>query len=152
LALVTTPAGTPVAVHRTFLRPDGQAKAEIEPARATLGPIYGHAVLLHPPGAEIVVGEGIESSLSAAAIFGLPAVAALTAGSLAKGSWLPPRVERVLLAADNDRSGTGQRAADIAARVLLSRGVQVRVALPDATALDFNDLLMARLAREANHA
>jgi hypothetical protein len=152
LALVTTPAGTPIAVHRTFLRSDGRAKAEADPARATLGPVHGHAVVLHPLGAEIVVGEGIESSLSAAAIFGLPAVAALTAGSLATGSWLPPRVERVLLAADNDQSGTGQRAAEIAAGVLLSRGVQVRVALPDATSLDFNDLLIASLAKEANHA
>ena len=152
LALVTTTAGSPVAVHRTFLAPDGRAKAEVDPARATLGPNHGHAVVLHPPGAEIVVGEGIESSLSASVIFGLPAVAALTAGSLASGTWLPPKVERVLIAADNDLSGTGQRAADIAAGVLLSRGVQVRVALPDVTSLDFNDLLIAGAAKEVTHA
>ena len=152
LALVTTAAGSPVAVHRTFLTPSGWAKAEVDPARATLGPNHGHAVLLHPPCVEVVVGEGIESSLSASVIFGLPAVAALTAGSLASGTWLPPKVERVLIAADNDRSGTGQRAADIAAGVLLRRGVQVRVALPDAASLDFNDLLIGGAAREAIHA
>jgi phage/plasmid primase-like uncharacterized protein len=151
LALVTTADGRAVAIHRTFLAPNGK-KAAVEPARATLGPIRGHAVVLHPPEPEVVVGEGLESTLAAAELFGLPGIAALTAGSLATARWLPSGVERVVIAADNDASGTGQRAAEEAARLLSRRGLKVRIAMPNATAADFNDLLLARRTGDVSHA
>jgi putative DNA primase/helicase len=143
LALVTTADGAPVAIHRTFICADGHGKAAVDPAKATLGPFHGNAVTLHPPGAEIAVGEGIETSLAAAVIFGLPALAALTAGGLAAAGWLPPGVSRVLIAADHDANGAGQRAAAAAARALRRRGVAVRIALPDVLGADFNDVLLA---------
>ena len=36
----------PTAIHRTFLKPDGSGKAEIEPNKASLGPVKGGAVRL----------------------------------------------------------------------------------------------------------
>jgi hypothetical protein len=151
LALVTTAAGEPIGVHRTYLRPDGSGKAEIEPDKATLGPTHGNAVVLHALATEIVVAEGVESALSAAQLFELPALAALTAGGLATARWLPSGISRVLIAADNDANGTGQRAAEKAARELVRRGIGVRISLPDTIGSDFNDVLVARSARKEGH-
>lgn len=152
LALVTTSVGEPVGIHRTFLRPDGSAKADIEPQKATLGASHGNVVRLHPPGPKVVVGEGIETSLAAAQILRLPALAALTAGSLATGSWLPPGVGEVVIAADCDLSGAGQQAAEKAAVVLRRRGVKASIAMPNAVGIDFNDVLLMRLREGADHA
>jgi hypothetical protein len=58
VALVTDAGGEPIAIARTFLRHDGSAKADIEPPRATLGPIRGGAVRLDPAAPELVIGEG----------------------------------------------------------------------------------------------
>ena len=39
--------GEAVAIHRTYLRPDGSAKAALEPAKASFGPIAGGVIMLH---------------------------------------------------------------------------------------------------------
>src|SRR5262249_14283313 len=81
LALVERVARGPVAIHRTFLRSDGSAKADIDPDRASLGPIGGGAVRLAPivPDQWLVIGEGIETTLSVMQARGLPGWAALSA-------------------------------------------------------------------------
>ena len=68
LALVRDVNGEPIAVHRTFLRRDGSAKAEVEPQKATLGPYWGGAARLDPLARELAVAEGIESAASAGRI------------------------------------------------------------------------------------
>lgn len=80
--VVSTATGEPVAVHRTYLRPDGGGKADIEPAKASKGPIRGGAIMLDSPqpGRPLVIGEGIETSLSAGVLPGVPAWAAIAAG------------------------------------------------------------------------
>ena len=50
-------AGLP-AVHRTYLRPDGSGKAEIDPPKAMLGATAGGAVRLTDGLSRLVVGEG----------------------------------------------------------------------------------------------
>ena len=77
-------AGSPVALHRTYLARDGRGKADADPVRASLGPVWGGAVRLDPVAPELVVGEGIETSASAGRLLGLPAWAATSAG---KGSF-----------------------------------------------------------------
>ena len=47
----------------------------------------------------------------------------------------------VLICADNDPNGTGQRASQSAAERFLAEGRRVRIALPPTSGLDFNDLL-----------
>jgi hypothetical protein len=77
LALVETPEGTTGGLHVTHLAPDGRGKAAFSPAKKMLGPQTdargrpGGVLLIPPPeaGATLVVGEGIESALSTAAIF-----------------------------------------------------------------------------------
>jgi putative DNA primase/helicase len=146
----STTTGEPVAVHRTYLRRDGAGKASVDPAKATKGPMAGGAIMLHEPvaGAPLVIGEGIESSLSAGRLLDAPAWAAIAAGNMAR--IIPPDgPSEIILAADPDL--VGQREAWTAADRRRGLGRRVQVATPDNTDEDFNDLLRRRLAREARN-
>jgi putative DNA primase/helicase len=145
VALVEHVEHGPVAVHCTYLRPDGSGKADIEIPKATFGPVAGGAVRLGAPrpGAELVVGEGIESTLSAALPCRLPAWAALSAPGM-ESLVLPSSATHVVIAADNDTNGRGQRAASAASARCLAEGRRVRVAMPPMPGTDFNDLLTGR--------
>jgi len=148
--IVSTETGEPVAAHRTYLRRDGTGKADLDPAKASKGPIGGGAIMLHAPvpGAPLVIGEGIETSLSAGRMFGCPAWAGIAAGNL-KRIMPPAEPSEIILAADPDL--TGQTEAWAAADAWRALGRRVRVATPDAPGEDFNDLWRARMAREATH-
>ena len=139
IALVRDQHGTPLAIHRTYLRLDGTGKADVEPPKASLGPIWGGAIRLDPVAPEIVIGEGIETSASAGLLIGLPAWAAISAGNLAKGLILPPEVRTVVIAADPDPPG--EAAACEAAMRWQAEGRIVRIARPDQAGRDFNDIL-----------
>jgi phage/plasmid primase-like uncharacterized protein len=145
VALVSGVDGAGVAVHRTYLRRDGTGKADVEPSRAALGPIWGGVVRLydHDPGKPLVVGEGIETAASAGVLLGFPAWAAISAGNMAKGLTLPPDAGKLVIAADPDAAG--RRAARDAWIRWRGEGREVRVALPDGAG-DFNDLLRKREA------
>lgn len=152
-AIRDTRTGELRAVHRTFLRPDGSGKAALEPAKASLGPVAGGAVMLDSPrnGVPLVIGEGVETTVSAAILMGGSAWAAVSAGNLAALPLPPlPTCQAVVIAADPDVPG--QRAAEAAARRWRAEGRTVRIATPDHPDHDFNDLLRARLsAREVRH-
>ncbi len=141
VALVVDVTGKPVAVHRTYLAAGG-IKAEMEPPKASKGPVWGGAIRLDPEAPEIVIGEGIESSASAGRLLDLPAWAALSAGNMARGLILPAEVRAVVIAADAD--GAGQKAAEAAAARWRAEGRCVRIARPDKPGRDFNDLLRER--------
>ena len=144
----------PVAVHCTYLRSDGSDKADLpkDKQRACFGPVAGGAVRFGVPrlGLWLVVSEGIESTLSAALPSGLPAWAALSAGGIEK-LLLPPEATHVVIAADNDRNGRGQRAAHTAGGRWLAEGRRLRVALPP-PGCDFNDVLTGRGSTRINEA
>ena len=140
-ALVAAVQGSGLpAVHRTYLRPDGSGKADIEPAKAMLGAIAGGAVRLSEGPGPLVVGEGIESTLSL--LCGLldgPATvwAALSTSGL-RGLRLPPQPGRLTIATDGDAPGraAGHALADRAHAL----GWQVSILDPGDGA-DFNDIL-----------
>lgn len=143
--LVHDGQGDIAAVTRTFLAPDG-GKALVEPVKATLGSFAGGAIRLHQAVPEMVVAEGLETTAAAAFLFGLPGWAAVACGNLACNMHLPGGVRRITVAADHDRNGTGQRAAERAARRWRAEGRTVRVATPHRPGWDFADVLAARLA------
>lgn len=147
LAILQDSASQVVAVHRTFLQPGGTGKYAVEPYRMTLGPVAGAAVRLFPAAAKLVVGEGIETTLSAARLLGLPAWSAVSAGNMADSLVLPAEVREVVIAADHDDPGL-QAAARAAAR-WKAEGRTVRLAKPDRRGADFNDLLLDRVRRGA---
>lgn len=151
VALVYDGVGNICAVHRTFLDLAGR-KAAANPPKASIGPIAGGAIRLHPPAVELLVAEGLETAASAGLLLGLPAWAAIACGNLGASMVLPPGVRSVVIAADSD--GPGRRAAHRAARRWQAEGRTVRIATPDAPGQDFNDVLRARLAcaAEATHA
>ena len=143
VAFVRNAGGRVIGIHRTYLAPDGTAKADLPSPRMMLGPVAGGAVRLAPLGENGVLGlaEGIETALSVIeACPGLPVWAALAAGNLAHVA-LPPEVVRVVILADNDGEGAGIRAAERAAARHNAEGRRVWIAMPDRAGEDFNDLL-----------
>lgn len=149
ISAVRDAAGTLAAVQRVYLAIDGR-KAALDPARASLGPVWGAAVQIDPAGPALVVGEGTESSASAGRLLGQPAWAALSAGNLARGLILPTIVREVTIAADHDATGVGQKAAAAAAQRWRAEGRTVRIATPDRPGADFADLAQARMAEAAH--
>lgn len=138
--------GDGFALHRTYLRSDGAGKADIDPAKAMLGGVSGGAVRLSCGPGRLVVGEGIESSLSL--LCGLlrgPATvwAALSTSSL-RGLRLPPQPGRLTVAVDGD--APGREAGHALAERACALGWQVGTIDPG-DGLDFNDILTRKAVR-----
>ena len=90
VAVVRDRTGAPVGgIHRTYLLDDGSAKAP--PGKKMLGQIAAGSVRLAPirDDGHLGIAEGIETALSAQAIFNIPTWAALSAEGLRRWEWLP---------------------------------------------------------------
>ena len=139
--------GVQTGVHATYLRRDGSGKADLpkEFQRETRGVVRGGTIRLapHNPTRELTVAEGIETTLSAMQIFGLPGWSAVSAEGL-RALDPPPAVRRLLLAADHDRSGCSERNALAGYDRLSAEGRSVRICRPPAVGDDFNDFLRGR--------
>lgn len=131
-----------VGVHRTYLARD-DAGIWRRRDRASLGPIGGGAVRFAPAAATLMVGEGIETCLAAIQATALPAWAALSTSGL-RALVLPPIVREIVILADNDANGAGERAARLTADRWLAEGRRVRIAMPPEPNADFNDALLGR--------
>ena len=91
----------------------------------------------------LLVGEGIETSMSAMQAMAMPAWAALSTSGL-KVLMLPVIVRTVVILADNDKNGAGKRAAHAAAERWLAEGRHVRIAMPPEPGRELNDVLLGR--------
>lgn len=131
-----------IALHRTFLGP-GCAKADLDPVKMTLGPTEGAAIRLFAAAPTLIVAEGIENGLFAAHWLNLPAWAAFSAGNMPKLA-LPEIVAEVIIAADRDPHGLGQRKAEEAAYRWSNEGRRVRLLLPPPGRGDWADYLRVR--------
>jgi hypothetical protein len=140
LAAISAPDGHFAGVEVTYLAPSGHS-ARLAIPRKTIGRRPpGSAVRLHPAALEMLVGEGVATSLSAAERFGLPAWALLSTGNLR--TWLPPEgVRFVVIAADRGRDG--ERSALVLAQALSARGVRGAIRWPPAPFGDWNEALCA---------
>ena len=137
------------SMHRTFLRPDGSGKADMErPRKMMPGEIKeGACVMLSDwtHSGAIGIAEGIETAMAASTLFGLPVWAAISAGLMAK--WQPPPgAEEVVIFGDNDAKFAGQSAAYALAYRLACKGMTVSVRIPDMPGADWNDVLLKRMA------
>ena len=134
------------AIHRTFLAPDGSAKASVKPAKMCLGPVRRAAVRLAPAGPKLAITEGIETALSVLLSTRLPTWATLSAGGIEDLELPPlPLAAEIVICADHDTAGIG--AAKVAADRFAREGRRVEVAVPEKPGTDFNDELLAN--REA---
>ena len=130
-----------LGVQRTYLDPSGTGKENVEPARASLGPVGGGAVrLAKPEHGCLLVGEGIETTAAAMVLFDLPGWAALGTSGL-RNVELPRCIRNVVIAADRDVGGDGQGAAAALGECLEAEGRNVEVDLPPFIG-DWNDVLL----------
>jgi putative DNA primase/helicase len=144
LAKIVGTDGQFQALDRTFLSPNASRKAAVpkEQQRMSLGPTRGGVVRLaeFDPDRALIIGEGIESTLSLMALRNLPGWAAVST-SVLKHLVLPSAVQRVLVAVDNDRAGQGERAARAAGQRWVAEGREVRLTIPPRVGDDWNDVL-----------
>lgn len=132
----------PMAVHVTYLAIDGSMQATVNPRKRSIGPVGGGAVRLGEACETLMIGEGIETCLAAMQATRTPAWAALSTSGLITLA-LPPIVHTVIILADNDVNGAGERAARAAAQRWLAEGRRVRIAMPPVPGTDFNDVLLS---------
>jgi len=144
LARVEHPQHGLVALHRTYLSPDGRGKAQVpSPKKLTKavfeGATKGAAIRLYPlEGEALALAEGIETALAVREAGFLPVWATVSANGL---EWveLPREVRSVLIAADHDPRGL-EAAHNLAGRLFLG-GVRVSVMAPSWEGKDWLDVL-----------
>jgi putative DNA primase/helicase len=141
VALVTSGVDRlPVAIHRTFLAPDGRGKAPDVSQKMMFGPCRGGAVRLAELGVPLLIAEGLETCLSGVQMSGYPGWAALSTSGL-RSLDLPEDVRDVIILADGDDAGEAA-ALDCGLR-WKRQGRRVRIARPP-KGKDFSDVLMGR--------
>lgn len=144
LAAVCSDEGI-VALHRTFLDPNFPKLAGFERPRRALGSLGTGAVrLVSPVNGRLGIAEGIETALSATALFGVPCWATLGNERFGLVS-IPESVRELHLFVDHDAGGV---LAEKRARAVDSRpDRRIVIHKPDTPGFDWNDVLMARMAR-----
>ncbi len=142
LAGIQSPDGHYTAVEVTYLAPNGRRAEDLRLSRKTVGPSPGGcAVRLDPAAPEMLVGEGVFTTLSASQRFALPGWALMSTRNLRV--WTPPHgVRSVLIAAD--RGKDGEASADRLQQRLCEAGVAASVALPPEPWGDWNEWSSAR--------
>ena len=147
IAKVTDQNNQPVAIHRTYLCETPITNKK----KLTSGPIpSGSAIRIMAYEESLGIAEGIETAISAFAIFGIPTWSAISANMLEK--WEPPPiVKQVYIFGDNDHNFVGQLSAyRLASRLVQSDKLEkVRVVIPNVTGADWNDILTLHGTQDA---
>jgi phage/plasmid primase-like uncharacterized protein len=149
VAAIRNTEGQLQATHITYLRPDGSRKAHLANPRKIVGPVGGGSIRLRKrsAGGGLIVGEGIESALSAYEAFAgsgrfqhperWGVLAGINAGNLER---LPvPDTRCALIAFDRDKNGIGETSARRLAERWASAGIRVGLLPPPEGCGDWND-------------
>ena len=143
LAAIHDIDGCVQGVQATLLSAHGAGKAVVATPRRVIGRLLGGAVRLFPAQGTLLIGEGVESALSAAEALKLPAWAALSAHNLSLFS--PPRsVTHLVVTPDNDAAGAK---AWETLRERLAPALRVEKVLPPEGLNDWNDWARAAADR-----
>lgn len=126
-----------VAVHRSFIDPGGRGLATLADPRCGLGRFGRGAVRLGGSAPTLGLAEGIETALSATALFGVPCWATLGTERFRLIA-LPEEVRELLLFLDHDAGG---RRAERLAREAFAHVACVEVHVPEQRGDDWNDVL-----------
>lgn len=146
IARISDPDDRLTGVEITYLEPGGGLARTLRLPRKTVGLAPpGSAVRLASASVEMLVGEGVITTLSAMSRFALPGWALMAARNLA--AWTPPpEARRVLIAADRGRVGEAA-ALQLKARLERAR-VRAAVLWPDPPHGDWNEVEADRASRE----
>jgi hypothetical protein len=125
-------------IHRTFL--DGPPESRGQ-RKCGLGRFGRGAVRLGGSACRLGLAEGIETALSATALFGLPCWATLGTERFGQVS-LPADIEELLLFPDHDMGG---RRAEALAREAFAHVPRIEARYPSRPGEDWNDVLRASL-------
>jgi hypothetical protein len=146
LALMRDPiSDAPTGIQRIALTTDAQ---KID--RMMYGP--SGVVKLWPADKQLVIGEGLETTLAAATRLPYrgeplrPAWAALSDGGMKRFPVING-VEWLILLADHDHNGAGQAAAEECKRRWQQAGRSGVLLTPDRPGADFNDIILESLER-----
>ena len=146
IARIDSIDGELIGIARTWLARDAAGNWRRRD-RAMLGRVTGGPVRLASAAETLLIGEGIETTLAGIEATGLPGWAALsTSGMVAL--ILPPAVRSVVILADHDANGAGERAARIAETHWRREGRRVSVWMSPRSGEDANDCLLAALGAE----
>ena len=126
-----------------FLEPEAAATLDVVVPSTRLYALAAVRLAEATADRSLIVGEGIETTLSAMRILGEPGWAALSVGGMAS-LILPDFVRSVVIAADHDEPGLAAARRSAARWRHEARRVLVLVLVPDLPGTDFNDLLMHR--------
>ena len=154
IAAIRTAAGELQGLHLSYLQHEGTGWRKLAARHPETGEalpakkmrtrypeaLRGAAVHLSQPDDQgrLIAAEGIETALAARALFGLPAVAALSAIGLSRLQW-PLATRQLFIVADNDTSNTGQRAAEQLAARAFAAGIQAAIWQPEIADTDALD-------------
>lgn len=137
-AVAVWPSRDVGAIQTTYLDPRKPRKAQVSTPRKSYGKVAGGAIRLAPvTGSHLLIGEGVETVLSAMLATDLPGWATAGTSGL-KSLILPDDVKEITIAADADAAG--EKAAQAAAERWTAEGLTVRVARPP-QGKDFNEAL-----------
>lgn len=144
LAVVRDVTGKGITLHRTYITQDGKKSAVGSPKKL-MPPVWpatvtGGAIQLYKPIETLILAEGIETALSLTVSLDEPCWATISAHGLSKVI-LPDSVRTVIIGADRDKSGTGQRYAHYLEERMISEGRKVQLMLPDTEGMDWADIL-----------
>lgn len=131
-----------LALHRTFLDPEGAGLARFDQPKRALGSLGSGAVrLAFPRGGRLGLAEGIETALSVMQLFGIPCWATL--GNERFGLvTIPEGVRELHLFVDNDAGGV--LADERARKAYAAEGRRIVTRPPPTTGHDWNDELKRR--------
>jgi len=144
LALVRNHDGKAIALHRTYL--GNGCKANVPTPKKIISSkpniLSGAAIRLFDPiDGKLAIAEGIETALAFYCAIQIPVWSTISAWGM-ENIILPVKIKEIIIAADNDISGRGQKASEILAKKLIAEGRTVKKVTPPKVGQDFNDLLL----------
>ena len=154
LAVVTSPSGEMVALHRTYLAADG-SKAVVDNVKKltrTSGSLAGASIKFGEPvsvNGRITLGvaEGIETALACRLASGVPTWSCISATGMQRFVW-PVELQSLIIFADHDESGVGQAAAIKLALRAIDAGIECRVLIPELVGSDWLDVYVQKASYE----
>lgn len=135
----------PQAIHRTAVDWNGRKLSHLDSnGRKALGTIKGGAIKLYAATDTLGVGEGIETALSMRRLPGAGNVPVWSLLNYVGIATFPamPGLRSAFVAIDNDRSGTGERAATAMRGAFTAAGTKLQSIRTQKVGTDLNDYIM----------